>query len=264
MADLDISLFWDDSPDLWDTLYLGGSPLPGLASVSATHGRKLDSKSAPGTNGARIIDKGYQPAKVDITIKLWTKEQLETWFRLAPTLTYRREPPRTARSSAQTKQAAERARQLAQGEGVLVSSVLTGVSTSLARTGASEQDIVRKQDAEVAAALAEYRRAGGGSTRARSLERHDFDISHPALDTIQVRRVYIEEVSTPNPSGKGVYEVKIKAIESKAPRASATRSVGSGAGSSTSSGSTAGGSWASGIQTAFDAPSPTSTGAAAP
>lgn len=252
---VDISIFWDDSPDLWDTLYLGGSPLPGLASVSATHGRKLDAKSAPGTNGARIVDKGYQPAKVDITLKLWTKEQLETWMRLAPTLTYRREPPRTSASAAQTKAATERARQQAMGEALVAQNVLYQTSVQLAAAGATEQDIVAKQQAQLAIAQG---RTGQGSRRARSLERHDFDISHPALDTIQVRRVYIEEVSTPNPSGKGVYEVKIKAIESKAPSSSSTRSVGG------SAGSTAGGSWASGIQTAFDAPSPTSTGAAAP
>lgn len=256
MADLDISIFWDESPDLWDTLYLGGSPLPGLASVSATHGRKLDAKSAPGTNGARIVDKGYQPAKVDITLKLWTKEQLETWFRLAPTLTYRREPPRTSASAAQTKAATERARQQAMGEALVAQNVLYQTSVQLAAAGATEQDIVAKQQAQLAIAQG---RTGQGSRRARSLERHDFDISHPALDTIQVHRVYIEEVSTPNPAGKGIYEVKIKALESKAPSTSAARSV-SGAGT----GSTAGQSWASGIQTAFDAPTPTSTGAAAP
>lgn len=255
MADLDISLFWDDSPDLWDTVLLGGDPLPGIARVTATHGRKLDSKSAPGSNGARIIDKGFQPAKVDITLKLWTKEQLETWFRLAPTLTYRREPPRTARDGADEAGRRARARQLTQGEGALVSSVLTGVSASLAAQGASEQEIVRKQDAEVAAALAEYRRSSGGSTRARSLERHDLDISHPALDALQIRRVYIEEVSTPNPTSiPGAYEVKIKAIESTAPSRASSRSV---------SPSTTG-TFATGIQTVFGASDPIANGAARP
>lgn len=248
MADLDISIFWDESPDLWDTLYLGGSPLPGLASVSATHGRKLDAKSAPGTNGARIVDKGYQPAKVDITLKLWTKEQLETWFRLAPTLTYRREPPRASAAAAQTKAAAERARQQAMGEALVAQNVLYQTSVQLAAAGATEQDIVAKQQAQLAIARGN---TGQGSRRARSLERHDFDISHPALDTIQVHRVYIEEVSTPNPAGKGIYEVKIKALESKAPSVSATRSVETGP-------------WTNGIQTAWDVPTPTSQGAAAP
>jgi len=223
MADLDVSIFWDDSPDIWDAVYLSGNALPGLARVSATHGRKLDTKSAPGANGARIVDKGYQPAKVDITLKLWTKEQLEAWFRIAPTLTYRREPPSVTRATAAAPLA--------------------------------DKAVAPKTQQEVQAKLLSKESVAsnaGTSARARALVRHDFDIAHPALDTLQIHRVYIEEVSTPTPSGQGIYEVKIKAIESKAPRASSSRSVGADS------------SFANGIPTAFDATPPTSRGAAAP
>lgn len=252
MSDLDVSIFWDDSPDLWDAVYLGGNALPGIARVSASHGRKLDTKSAPGTNGARIVDKGYQPAKVDITLKLWTKAQLEAWFRIAPTLTYRREPPRRAGGANSAKIAAANAQQLELAQQLVTNNVILQTSVTAAAGGLSAQEITAKNDA-VLAGLAESTQ---GSTRARALERHDFDISHPALDTLQIHRVYIEEVSTPNPSGQGLYEVKIKAIESKAPRASSSRSV--------SAQSTAGSSFARGILTQFDAPSPSSSGEAAP
>lgn len=242
MADLDVSIFWDDSPDLWDTVYLGGNALPGIARVTATHGRKLDTKSAPGTNGARVVDKGYQPAKVDITLRFWTKEQLETWFRVAPTLTYRREPPAPSRSQA---------RAVAIGEALVTTNVLLVESIQGAAEGLTEQQIVARQQEQLAIALPENRQ----STRARSLVRHDFDIAHPALDTLQIHRVYIEEVSTPNPGGQGLYEVKIKAIESKAPRASRSRSVNA---------QSATGSSSSAIPTAFDASAPSSNGSAAP
>jgi hypothetical protein len=245
MADLDISLFWEDSPDLWDSLYLGESPLPGIARVTATHGRKLDSKSAPGSNGARIVDKGYQPARVEIVLRMWRREQLEAWQRLAPTLTYRREPPRanTAPGSSKTADAAALARANAVRDRV----VEFGVA---AQAGDSEA----KGKLEVIANEQE-RQTPPRSARARSLERHDFAISHPALDTLQIHRVYIEEVSTPNPtSTPGVYEVKIKALESKAPSRASSRSVGS----------TTAGSWAAGIQTAFGASDPVANGAARP
>lgn len=246
MADLDISLFWEDSPDLWDAVYLGDAPLPGVARITANHGRKLDSKSAPGSNGARIIDKGYQPAKVEITLRMWKREQLEAWQRIAPTLTYRREPPRAAAGASQTKAQAEQARRVE-----LVRASVEAINvTELAAAGATSQELQQKQ-----AAWERERQAPTRTARARSLERHDFALSHPATDTLQIHRVYIEKVSTPNPtSTAGVYEVKIEALESKAPRASASRSVGS---------STAG-SWASGIQTAFGASDPVANGAARP
>lgn len=238
MTDLDVSIFWDDSPDLWDTVVLGDEELPGVARVRATHGRKIDSKSSPGSNGARIVDKGYEAAKVEITLRIWKKEQLETWFRIAPTLTYRREPP---------------AREVVRptlGEATVTTNVLLGVSVRGAAQGLTEQQIVAEQERQLAIALPNRRTA-----RARALVRHDFAISHPALDTLQIHRVYIEEVSTPDATSGGVYEVKIKAIESKQ-RAGSSRSI--------SSRSTAGQSFATGIETAFGASDPVASGAARP
>ncbi len=247
-VDMNISLFWEDSPDLWDTCRLGDNDLPGLARVTATHGRKLDAKSAPGSNGARIVDKGYQAAKVEIVLRMWKREQLDSWLAIAPTLTYRREAPRagTAPGSSKTADAAALARANAVRDRV----VEFGVA---AQAGDSEA----KGKLEV---IANEQRAAQGassprSARARSLERHDFALSHPASDSLQIHRVYIEEVSTPNPtSTPGVFEVKIKALESKAPRATATRSVQSN-GSGTSSDS---------VRTAFDAVDPITAGAARP
>lgn len=241
MTDLDVSIFWDDSPDLWDTVVLGDEQLPGIARVRATHGRKLDAKSAAGSNGARIVDKGYEAAKVEITLKIWTKEQLETWFRIAPTLTYRREPP--ARPYVRPTL----------GEATVTTNVLLGVAVRGAEQGLNEQQILAEQERQLAIALPNAQR----SPRARALVRHDFAISHPALDTLQIHRVYVEKVSTPDMTSGGVYEVKIEALESKQ-IASASRSVGG------ASRTTAGQSFATGIETAFGASDPVANGVAAP
>jgi hypothetical protein len=250
-TDLDISIFWDDSADLWDTVFLGAEPLPGIARVTGSHGRKLDVKSPPGRNGATITDKGYQPAKVEITLKLWEKAQLEAWFRIAPTLTYRREPPVRGTSSTSTSKsraARDNARALAQANETRDRLV------ELSNSGIADDNLQK----EVNAIEAEDRlRTQRSSARGRALERHDFEISHPALDTIQVHRVYIEEVGIPTPtSTPGVYEVKIKAIESRAPSTGSTRSVRGG--------TTAGQSFATGIRTAFDARGPSGSGGAGP
>jgi len=249
---IEASVFWDDSPELWDTVTLAGAPLPGVARVTGAHGRKLDVKSAPGRNGARIVDKGYEPAKVEIALKLWTKEQLDAWRAIAPTLTFRREPPSTsARTGARARGKVEEAA-LSDARALLEVNVIQSVSTSLANSGVTDET---KITAEINRELAN---ASGGtrSQRARRLERHDVEISHPALDTIGVQRVYIEKVSAIAPVSPGVYEVKISAVESRAPTASSSRSV--------SGSTTAGQSFATGIRTAFDATGPSSNGGSAP
>lgn len=245
--DLEFSVFWDDDPELWDTVYLAGSALPGVASVTGGHGRKLDVKSAPGSNGARIVDKGYEPAKIEIALRMWTKEQLLAWYSLAPTLTFRREPP--ASRSARSRNSAEAAA-LRDAEAILQDTVSVGVSSALIASGVRDQSRI---DAEIQRDLAAA--AGTRSQRARRLERHDVEIGHPALDTIGVHRVYIDEVSVPVKVASGVYEVRIKAIESRPPTASSSRAV---------TASTAGQSFATGIQTAFDAQPPSSNGGSAP
>lgn len=254
-TDMDISLFWDDSPDLWDTVFLDGRALPGVARVSASHGRKLDVKSAPGANGARIVDKGYEPAKVEITLKLWSSEQFREWMLLAPTLTFRREPPARRASAAPTRTAgtkqsknpalerqAERELRRVQRD----TETLTRYSDELTRRGTARD----QQDPLLDRRWNELQQRRSG--RARSLERHDFEITHPALDTIQVHRVYIEEVSTPKPAGAGIYEVTIKAVESKEPRSTASRTVQQGAVS------------AADVPIAFGATAPSQSGGAAP
>ena len=69
--------FWEDSPAQWDTVVLQGVNLPGIATVDGMLGRKLDVLSPPGSDGATIRDKGYEPAKIVITLRLWAREQFD-------------------------------------------------------------------------------------------------------------------------------------------------------------------------------------------
>jgi hypothetical protein len=57
---------------LWDTAILGGRRLPGVVRVEAEPGRKIDVTTSPGTDGASIIDKGFDPSKPQITCLIWT------------------------------------------------------------------------------------------------------------------------------------------------------------------------------------------------
>jgi hypothetical protein len=82
--------YWGDDPDAWDYVVLGDFVLPGSQTVTASLGRKLDTRSGAGSDGASIVDKGYQPAKVEITVRLWDRSGLTEWEQVSPLLVARR------------------------------------------------------------------------------------------------------------------------------------------------------------------------------
>ena len=72
------SPFWEEHPEAWEQILLGAHPLPGLAqTIKVIRSQKLDVKSAPGASGATITYQGYEPAQVEITLRLWTRAQWE-------------------------------------------------------------------------------------------------------------------------------------------------------------------------------------------
>lgn len=84
--------WWDDPQgrDQWDYVYIAGTPLPCAGFPEAEPGRKIDTKSAPGSDGARYTDKGLEPATVKIGVKLWTEFHLEVWDEITGRLMARR------------------------------------------------------------------------------------------------------------------------------------------------------------------------------
>lgn len=76
--------FWGDNPNAWDKCVLAGVELPGIANVEPTVEAKVDHKAIPGTHGAKLTYLGYEPAKVKISLTLWTPEQLQAYQELVP------------------------------------------------------------------------------------------------------------------------------------------------------------------------------------
>jgi hypothetical protein len=62
---------WDNDPESWDIIFFGGQSLPGICRIENMKAgkRKTDIKTAPGTDGASIVDQGYEPASFTIIIE---------------------------------------------------------------------------------------------------------------------------------------------------------------------------------------------------
>ena len=80
-----MSLPWINDGDLlWDTLILGADVWPGLPVVEAAASRSVDAQKKKGDDGANLVDQGYEPTQVKITIRMWLREQWEELQRLLP------------------------------------------------------------------------------------------------------------------------------------------------------------------------------------
>jgi hypothetical protein len=96
-------MFWDDplfdditgSPlgidgDLygaspWDRVSLNGYFLPGLWEATATPAIQLDVQKPNGFDGAALVSRGYVPAGITITGRIWTPAQWTTFQQVLPT-----------------------------------------------------------------------------------------------------------------------------------------------------------------------------------
>lgn len=196
--------FWDDAPGAWDTLSLGGVTVPGLASVSGQVARKMDTRSRAGADGATVRDRGYEPAQLEIHVKVWTAEQLAQLEDLIASIHPRgvTQPSTPSQSRAERALERERQRQRALGE-----------------VNLGELD---RLEAQVAAERARPRPRG---------TRTPLDIAHPATELLGIRRVYVTAVKLPELRG-GEFITTISALEwTEAPRAApppATNAAGAG------------------------------------
>lgn len=72
------------------TLIMAGEVWPGIAIVESDVSRAVDLQKKKGDDGANLVDQGYEPAKVKITLTGWLDEQQSELERLLPTIHPRR------------------------------------------------------------------------------------------------------------------------------------------------------------------------------
>jgi hypothetical protein len=86
----DVIPFPDDDPAAWDTVTIGKQDFPGVVEPDGSKGRKIETRSPRGGDGATLSDNGYEPAKFTITLKLATREEWALWCKIAPLIDPRR------------------------------------------------------------------------------------------------------------------------------------------------------------------------------
>jgi hypothetical protein len=72
---------WGNDPEVaergtWDTLFIGGKLMPGLAEVSLKLPTGIKKRKSKGQRGARLKDEGAEPREVRITLTLWLPEHI--------------------------------------------------------------------------------------------------------------------------------------------------------------------------------------------
>lgn len=69
--------FWGESPELWDTVAIGGVEIPGLCRISGTGARvRSDKKRAAGRDGANVAMLGLDIVAFSIEVRMWREEHL--------------------------------------------------------------------------------------------------------------------------------------------------------------------------------------------
>jgi hypothetical protein len=99
----DAQPFWDDplfdsltneplgivgelySRNTWDRVALNGYGLPGIWSATATPAIQVDVQKPNGFDGAALVSRGYIPAGITITGKIWTPAQWKLFQQILPT-----------------------------------------------------------------------------------------------------------------------------------------------------------------------------------
>jgi hypothetical protein len=79
---------WNDasSDDSWDTLFLAGQFMPGVAKVDVSVKSELDIKKPKGGKGATITDNGDPPCTLKIMLQLTTQSELNALAQMLPLL----------------------------------------------------------------------------------------------------------------------------------------------------------------------------------
>ena len=216
--------FWGESPEVWDSVSLGGVEIPGLCRVAGT-GMRLRKKSsrAAGNDGASVSMLGLDVVSFSIEVKLWTQAHLEAFqeiIRLA-------KPRKKAVKKTETK-------------------------TETVVVGRDEYSVMKIVDG-----YPQLTREGVDKTETRTktvsktvgYDLVPLSVSHPALELFGISECVVESVSLPVERSPGLWTSTIQCTEFSASRSRGVSRPTGGVGI------------LDGIGSAIDSPRPSKTNA---
>jgi hypothetical protein len=201
--------FWGTDPGAYETVrFAKNLYLPGHCRIGGrAFEQRIQRDKPPGTHGQSVKQLGIQPARVDITLQLWTEEHLRAFEALVPVLKQQRYTVQTT---------TEAVGFTGNAPGIAISSV-GGYSSTQSATGA----------AGFSGAL-----GGGGFTgvvpgttkvtkKVTPAGPQPLDVYHPLLALFRIRSVHVLSVGFPEARDGDVWEVQIHCEEHVQRRASA-------------------------------------------
>lgn len=84
--------WWGDEPEPWEAVWLDGTRLPGYSWIAGQVGLRTGRRRSPGVHGDNRVQYGYEAAKLQVHLVIWTKKHLDALTEQLPKLR-----PRAAR-----------------------------------------------------------------------------------------------------------------------------------------------------------------------
>lgn len=175
--------FWGTDPSAWETVrFAKNIYLPGQCKLTGKgFSQKLQRDSPAGTHGHKVKQLGIQPAKFQITVRMWTEDHLRSFERLVPLLKSQRFKVETKTDGVGFTGNAIPSQPLSSNESAGFSGLVPGTTTT-----------TKKSIPAGPAAL---------------------DVYHPALALFRIRSVHVVEVGFPHQTDGDVWEVEIDCEE---------------------------------------------------
>lgn len=180
--------FWGEDPISWDTVFIAGVRLPGLAKVTGNTKRRHVKKNVPGKHGSTVTFTGDEPTEFTVTVRLWTPEHLADFAKVVQFLKSLK-PVEETTETVSTKSARP--------------SASNGASFSSASSGSGfvSYDV-------------------GFETTKQTVKKvrvNPVSVSHPALALHGIASAFVTEIGLLSESGgrdgSGVYESRLACIE---------------------------------------------------
>lgn len=218
--------FWGESPELWDTVAIGGVEIPGLCRISGTGARvRSDKKRAAGRDGANVAMLGLDIVAFSIEVRMWREEHLTAFQDIIAMAKPKKRPIRKTE----------------------VKEIKEYLIPYIAGDPFNERD--REQSAVVHTEI---------SSRIVGYDLVPLEISHPALELFGITQCTIKSISIPVEQSPGLWVSTIQCDEfNKSKLREVSRATG---GKSQSNGKRPGTGILDGVQAEDMSPAKTNTG----